>query len=248
MRQEDSHRGHKIYKSTSSNYNSQNIHRIQHQQLPKPRAENINMAQPSHSKVHIRLATFPDDKAIVGKLFLAYAQSLPISLDFQNFDGELSALPGKYAEEQGGAVWLAYATAEQESSTTSTSPSADGTSTPKEKEGNGEAIGCIALRPFNHPTTTAESAALLEKSSATRTTTCELKRLYLTPEARGTGVSKLLMDVAISQARKLGYKEMLLDTLRIMTAARRLYEGYGFEECGSYYENPNDVLFYRLAL
>jgi ribosomal protein S18 acetylase RimI-like enzyme len=56
------------------------------------------------------------------------------------------------------------------------------------------------------------------------------------------------MEVAISHARKLGYKEMLLDTLRNMTTARKIYEGYGFEEVDSYYENPNDAVFYRLKL
>jgi GNAT superfamily N-acetyltransferase len=212
-----------------------------------------NMPQPSRPKIHIRTATFPADKLIVGQLFLAYAQSLPISLDFQNFEDELAALPGKYAEEQGGAVWLAYSTIasiKSESSTTS-----DGASTSISKDENkiekeDEAIGCIAIRPFHYPTTTTSSATLLSKSTFTSptTTTCELKRLYLTPSSRGSGASKLLMDVALRKARELGYKEMLLDTLRTMTPARKLYEHYGFEECGGYYENPNDACFYRLVL
>jgi predicted GNAT family N-acyltransferase len=219
----------------------------------------INMPQPSRPTIHIRPAAFPGDKAIVGALFLAYAQSLPISLDFQNFEHELSALPGKYAEEEGGAVWLAYSTVPPaDSSTTATSltsSSSNDSSTSEEKvmnekESQTSAIGCLALRPFHHPPTTTSSSALLASSTSTSptTTTCELKRLYLLPSARGTGASKSLMDVALQKARELGYTEMLLDTLRIMTAARRLYEGYGFVECGSYYENPNDVLFYRLGL
>jgi GNAT superfamily N-acetyltransferase len=206
------------------------------------------MAQTSRPKTYVRPAKFPEDKEVVAKLFLAYAQSLPISLDFQNFEGELAGLPGKYAVEQGGAVWLAYRSPEQESS--ATTPTGASTSTPSEEESEGEAIGCLGLRPFHHPTT-PESAALLQKSTTSNTittTACELKRLYLTPDARGTGVSKLLMDVALHKARELGYREMLLDTLRIMTVARRLYEGYGFVECGGYYENPNDVLFFRLGL
>jgi GNAT superfamily N-acetyltransferase len=215
------------------------------------------MAQPSHPKSYIRLAKFPKDKEAVGRLFLAYAQSLPISLDFQNFEGELATLPGKYAQEQGGAVWLAYSTrrsgAEHMSSTATSPTSGASTSTPsnaEEADWEGRAIGVIGLRPFYRPTT-AESAALLQNSttsSTTTTTACELKRLYLTPDARGTGVGKLLLDAAVQKARELGYREVLLDTLRTMTAARRLYEGYGFVECGEYYENPNDVLFYRLGL
>jgi GNAT superfamily N-acetyltransferase len=59
--------------------------------------------------VQIRAANFPTDKEIVSRLFLAYAQSLPIKLDFQGFEEELVGLPGKYASERGGAVYLAYA-------------------------------------------------------------------------------------------------------------------------------------------
>jgi len=197
------------------------------------------MAQTRRSEVQIRPAVFPDDKEIVGQLFLAYARSLPISLDFQNFEHELAALPGKYASEKGGAVWLAYAAVEQKSSKATVNT---------DKAIDGHVIGCIAIRPFFSTPTTAESATLLSNSTSSTTTSCELKRLYLTPASRGLGVSKLLMDVAISHARKLGYKEMLLDTLSSMTPARRLYEGYGFEEIGSYYESVEDAVFYRLIL
>ncbi|XP_014558171.1 hypothetical protein COCVIDRAFT_25283 [Bipolaris victoriae FI3] len=205
------------------------------------------MAQPN---VNIRLAVFPEDKQTVEQLFLAYAKSLPVSLDFQNFEHELAELPGKYAIEKGGAIWLAYASSnvsEPVSSTTSlgmngkTQP--DASSTRDER-----AVGCIAIRPFFTTPTTAESSALLANSTSSSTTTCELKRLFLAPESRGLGVSKLLMDVAVSYARKWGYKNMLLDTLRTMTPARKLYEKYGFVEIESYYENPEDAVFYRLAL
>lgn len=52
----------------------------------------------------------------------------------------------------------------------------------------------------------------------------------------------------IQQARQLGYKEMLLDTLSSMTAAQALYRKYGFEEIGSYYESVEGAVFYRLVL
>lgn len=204
----------------------------------------------TRANVNIRPAVFPDDREIVGQLFLAYAQSLPVSLDFQNFEHELAGLPGKYAVEKGGAVWLAYASSkasESPSSTTSSTQNGEAQSEPNQGEEE-RAVGCIAIRPFFTTPTTAESSALLVNSTSSSTTTCELKRLFLTPESRGLGVSKLLMEVAISQAKKLGYKEMLLDTLRTMTPARKLYEGFGFEEVGSYYENPNDAVFYRLVL
>jgi ribosomal protein S18 acetylase RimI-like enzyme len=204
-------------------------------------ARDLIIDMPELPNIQIRNAEFPADKQVVGQLFRAYAQSLPISLDFQNFDHELAELPGKYATEKGGAVWLLVSSAENiEASEKST-----GFSTTRDNE---QAIGCIAIRPFFATPTTAESATLLAHSTAPPTKTCELKRLFLAPETRGLGLSKPLMEVALSHAEKLGYEEMLLDTLRSMKTARRLYEGYGFEEIDSYYENPEDAVFYRLKL
>jgi ribosomal protein S18 acetylase RimI-like enzyme len=201
---------------------------------------------PELSNTQIRNAEFPDDKEVVGQLFKAYAQSLPISLDFQNFDHELAELPGKYAAEKGGAVWLLVSLAENEDvALEQTHKKNTGFSTVRKNE---QAVGCIAIRPFFATPTTAESATLLAHSTSPPTKTCELKRLFLAPETRGMGLSKPLMEVALSHAKKLGYEEMLLDTLRSMKTARKLYEGYGFEEIDSYYENPEDAVFYRLKL
>lgn len=185
------------------------------------------MAQETQISVKIRPAIFPDDKEIVASLFRAYAASIPVKLDFQGFEEELAGLPSKYAVEKGGAVYLAYL--EDDAIPSTTSRSSPSTSQQP------YAIGCIALRPF--PSTASPP-----------TPQCELKRLYLAPEARGQGVSKLLMDVVIAQAKQLGYSEMLLDTLDSMTAARRLYEGYGFEEIEAYYESVEGAVFYRLIL
>jgi ribosomal protein S18 acetylase RimI-like enzyme len=44
------------------------------------------------------------DLSIVRTLFREYAHTLPIALDFQGFEEELSALPGKYAEPEGRLV------------------------------------------------------------------------------------------------------------------------------------------------
>jgi GNAT superfamily N-acetyltransferase len=147
--------------------------------------------------VKIRQAIFPADKQIVSQLFLAYAQSLPIKLDFQGFEEELAGLPGKYAVEKGGAVYLAYATASPTSTTGASSEQ------PPSQE---TIIGIVALRPF--PTTNS-------------TSTCELKRLYLAPSARGLGVSKQLMNAVLDCARSLGYKEPHVIYTKV-TASQRL--------------------------
>jgi GNAT superfamily N-acetyltransferase len=65
------------------------------------------------------------DLAAVRTLFAAYAASLPISLDYQDFDAELAALPGKYAPPL-GALLIARTKA-------------------------GDPVGCAALRPLQPP-------------------------------------------------------------------------------------------------
>ncbi|MBX3428862.1 MAG: hypothetical protein KF779_04700 [Hyphomonadaceae bacterium] len=46
-------------------------------------------------------ASFPTDLPAITQLFRAYATSLPIDLGYQDFDGELASLPGKYAAPHG---------------------------------------------------------------------------------------------------------------------------------------------------
>lgn len=56
---------------------------------------------------------------------------------------------------------------------------------------------------------------------------CELQKMYCLPEARGTGISHLLMETALAYAARY-YKQCYLETLENMTAARKFYEKYGF--------------------
>lgn len=58
-------------------------------------------------EILIRPAHSAQDFAQVRELFAEYAQSLPISLDFQDFEQELAALPGDYAAPT-GCVMLAF--------------------------------------------------------------------------------------------------------------------------------------------
>lgn len=78
---------------------------------------------------------------------------------------------------------------------------------------------------------------------------CEMKRLYVTPSARGLRVGDALVKRIVECARVAGYEEMVLDTLIPMKAAIHLYKKYGFEECEPYYDNPMpDVIYMKKSL
>ena len=73
---------------------------------------------------------------------------------------------------------------------------------------------------------------------------CEMKRLYVRPEARGTGTGEELVREILIHAKDAGYEEMVLDTIEPLKAAIALYHKYGFEECEAYYNNPMDDVIY----
>ncbi len=100
----------------------------------------------------------------------------------------------------------------------------------------GAAVGCIALRPLLEIGVPADSVA-------------EVKRLYVRPAARGTGLGLRLAQTLLDEARTLGYREVKLDTLGQMTQAHALYARLGFVECAPYYHNPHlGVVYMSLAL
>ena len=57
---------------------------------------------------------------------------------------------------------------------------------------------------------------------------CELRKMYLRPEARGHGLGRAMLARCLETARQIGYQRMYLETRQNMTEARRLYERNGF--------------------
>jgi len=88
------------------------------------------------------------------------------------------------------------------------------------RDADGVPLGAVALRPM------AEAGR------------CEMKRLYVTPAGRGRGVGEGLVEALAATARRIGYREMWLDTLPDMVAAQALYRRLGFEVAAPYYVTP----------
>ena len=58
--------------------------------------------------------------------------------------------------------------------------------------------------------------------------TCELRKMYFLPEARGIGAGAAMMERCLESARGFGFSQCYLETLSGMDAAMRLYERTGF--------------------
>ncbi len=56
----------------------------------------------------------------------------------------------------------------------------------------------------------------------------ELSKMAVTPEQRGRGVGRMLLEHAIEQARALGARSVFLGSNAKLTSAVRLYESLGF--------------------
>jgi putative acetyltransferase len=94
-----------------------------------------------------------------------------------------------------------------------------------------KAIGCVGLRPLD-----TEGA-------------CEVKRLYVAQQGRGSGLGKALVKQVIEEARGIGYTSIRLDTLRSMREAQNLYKRLGFVERKPYYDTPIEgTVFFELDL
>ena len=94
----------------------------------------------------------------------------------------------------------------------------------------GQLAGVVALRPMDRRC-------------------AELKRLWVRPGHRGSGLGRRLTQRAIRFARENGYGALRLDTLPQMKSAQALYRSLGFRVIAPYYENPvAGVVYMELLL
>ena len=73
---------------------------------------------------------------------------------------------------------------------------------------------------------------------------CELKRLYVRPQFRGKKMGEKLLNVILKDAREIGYKAMLLDTLPFLKTAIQMYQRRGFYEIPCYNDSPVESTVY----
>jgi GNAT superfamily N-acetyltransferase len=76
-------------------------------------------------------------------------------------------------------------------------------------DSGGEILGSVGLYPVNQRT-------------------CELRKMYLVPGARGRGLGKRLIEHALAEAKRLGFSRIELETSSVLQEAIRLYQRYGF--------------------
>jgi ribosomal protein S18 acetylase RimI-like enzyme len=74
---------------------------------------------------------------------------------------------------------------------------------------------------------------------------CYLAELYVTPERRGQGLGRALMDEAIVVARERGADYMDLGTGEDDVAARSLYASLGFDNRGGKPDGPSNLYYER---
>jgi GNAT superfamily N-acetyltransferase len=77
---------------------------------------------------------------------------------------------------------------------------------------------------------------------------CEIKRMYVLPEARGGGLGRELLRALEEAARELGFKVARLDTGPSQPSAKRMYIEAGYREIENFNDNPVATFFGEKAL
>ena len=93
----------------------------------------------------------------------------------------------------------------------------------------GEPIGCAALKRLDD-------------------STAEIKRVYVAPEARGTGVARTLLARLEAIARNVGYQRIRMDTGARQPASVALFTSIGYDQIPDYNGNPVAAYWFEKRL
>jgi pimeloyl-ACP methyl ester carboxylesterase/GNAT superfamily N-acetyltransferase len=94
---------------------------------------------------------------------------------------------------------------------------------------HGRAVGCAGLKRIDEHT-------------------AEIKRIYVVPDARGTGVSRALLDHLEGAAREAGYQAVRLDTGAKQPASVALFSSSGYQPIADYNGNPVAAYWFEKRL
>ena len=72
--------------------------------------------------------------------------------------------------------------------------------------------------------------------------TSEIKRVFVSQDARGGGIARKMCETLIQRAQADGFERVVLDTSKGLLAARKLYVSLGFKERDPYQPIPQAVL------
>lgn len=67
----------------------------------------------------------------------------------------------------------------------------------------------------------------------------EMKRMFVRPEAQGTGLGRTLFEMRLDEARRMGCTHVYADTARGNRSMLAMYEKHGFRYIDRYPENAN---------
>ncbi len=91
-------------------------------------------------------------------------------------------------------------------------------------DADGSLVGCASLRRI-------------------RDDAAEMKRMFVVPRARGTGLGRRLFEVRIEEARAMDLKWLYADTIKGNRPMLGMYEKFGFDYIDRYPENANPAVF-----
>lgn len=94
---------------------------------------------------------------------------------------------------------------------------------------DGTPVGCVALK--------GDGSQL-----------AEIKRMWVRPDHRGTGLARRLMAAAEEEARRLGITNLRLDTHRTLKKAASSYRAWGWREIERFNDDPYAHLFFEKDL